>query len=80
METLLAQGVKLATPADPGRRGATVAIRAADDAALVERLAARGIVTSCRDGNVRASFHFYNDSTDIARLVAALAAERSLLA
>jgi selenocysteine lyase/cysteine desulfurase len=32
----------------------------------------RGIVTSHRDHNVRASFHFYNDDTDIDSLITAL--------
>lgn len=80
LEALADSGIAVATPLDPDRRGATVAIRARDQAALVERLAAHGIVTSCRDGNVRASFHFYNDERDIARLITALEAERALLA
>lgn len=79
LAALADQGVAVATPAAPARRGATVAIRARDDAALVASLARHGIVTSCRDGNVRASFHFYNTDEDISRLLDALACERALL-
>ncbi len=79
LAALADQGVAVATPQPPEQRGATVAIRASDAAALVEALARHGIVTSCRDGNVRASFHFYNDDEDISRLLGALARERALL-
>jgi selenocysteine lyase/cysteine desulfurase len=32
----------------------------------------RDIVTSHRDGNVRASFHFYNDEDDVETFIAAM--------
>ncbi len=73
-------GARIVTPTDPARHGAMIAIRARDDHALVARLAEEGIVTSCRDGNLRISPHFYNTEEDIDRLLAALARHRDLLA
>ena len=41
------------------------------------KLAESNIVTSCRDGNVRAMFHCYNNEADVDMLVRALLANRS---
>ena len=79
MDRLLQAGCQLATPRDDTRRGPTVAIRATDDNALVAKLAEANIVTSCRDGNVRAMFHCYNNQADVDVLVRALLANRGLL-
>jgi selenocysteine lyase/cysteine desulfurase len=79
MDRLIEAGYLLATPRDDARRGPSVAIRATDENAIVAKLAERDIVTSSRDGNVRAMFHFYNDDADVDRLIAALNANRSLL-
>lgn len=73
MDRLAAMGWPAATPRDDARRGPTVAVPSRDPAGLVAALAARNIVTSWRAGNIRASFHFYNDESDIERFVAALA-------
>jgi selenocysteine lyase/cysteine desulfurase len=56
-----------------------VAIRAQDDAALVGILNEAGIVTSCRDGNLRIALHFYNDERDVESLFTALKRHRHLL-
>lgn len=80
MNRLQEEGFTITNPLDDARRGPTVTIKAKDDAALVDRLAERNIVTSCRDGNIRAAFHFYNNGDDIEALVAALRANRPLLA
>ncbi len=72
-------GCKLATPRDDTRRGPTVAVRANDDNALVAKLAEANIVTSCRDGNVRAMFHCYNNRADVDALVNAVLANRDFL-
>ncbi len=79
MDRLTEAGVQLATPRDDARRGPTVAIRSTDCEALVAKLAASDIVTSSRDGNVRAMFHCYNNEADVDTLLRALLANRSLL-
>jgi len=65
------------TPRHDGRRGPMVAIEAKNSAALLAALMERGIVTSYRDRNVRATFHFYNTEEDVDTLIAALAAYRA---
>jgi selenocysteine lyase/cysteine desulfurase len=60
------------TPARDDRRGATVAVPSRAAAPLCAQLMKRDIVTSSRDDNVRASFHFYNNDGDIESFVAAL--------
>jgi selenocysteine lyase/cysteine desulfurase len=60
------------TPADKERRGATIAIPSRAAAQLSAQLLRRDIVTSARDNNVRASFHYYNDEEDIDSLITEL--------
>lgn len=74
-----ALGGVLATPAEPERHGAMIAIRSTDDHGLVVRLKDQNIITSCRDGNARVSPHFYNNTDDIGRLLEALRVNRDLL-
>jgi selenocysteine lyase/cysteine desulfurase len=57
-----------------------LAIRSTDAPTLVQRLNERGIVLTERDGNIRVATHFYNNASDVAKLVAALQAESALLA
>ena len=68
----------LVTPRD--RHGAMLAIRSKDAPTLVQHLDARDIILTERDGNIRVASHFYNDASDVERLVAALEAESDLLA
>jgi selenocysteine lyase/cysteine desulfurase len=79
MDRLLEAGCTLATPREDEHRGPSVCLRASDDNALVAKLAEQNIVTSCRAGNVRATFHCYNDDSDIDALIAAVIANRNLL-
>lgn len=74
-----AAGYRLATPTEPSRHGAMIAIRTHDEQRLVAELLARNIVTSHRDGNVRVAPHFYNDWSDIERLFRALRTQHVLL-
>jgi selenocysteine lyase/cysteine desulfurase len=60
------------TPTQDERRGATVAVPSRDCGKLSAELMKRDIVTSHRDGNVRASFHFYNDEDDVESFIAAM--------
>jgi selenocysteine lyase/cysteine desulfurase len=85
LTALLVEGVdglggRLATPRDPERRGPLVAIASKDEHALVAALAADGIVTSSRDGNLRVSPHAYNSAEDIEALLGALGRHGHLLA
>jgi selenocysteine lyase/cysteine desulfurase len=68
------------TPPEEQRHGATVCVRAREVGQLVAELAREDIVTSCRDDNLRASFHFYNSPDDVEALVAALARHRDRFA
>ena len=73
-----AHGWDLVTPRD--RHGAMLAIRSTDAPTLVQRLDERGIILTERDGNIRIAPHFYNNASDVEKLVAVLEAEAALLA
>jgi selenocysteine lyase/cysteine desulfurase len=60
------------TPTQIERRGATVAVPSRDSGGLSRELSKRDIVTSHRDDNIRASFHFYNDEDDVESFIAAM--------
>lgn len=72
MDQLAAIGWPAVTPREDSRRGAMIAIPSRDSAGLDAALAARDIVVSHRDANVRACFHFYNNDADIAAFVGAM--------
>ena len=67
-----------ATVAAPPR-GPLVAIRSTDAPALVDALAAEGIVASERDSNLRVSLHLYNTDDDVDAVLAALKRSPQLL-
>ncbi len=73
-------GGTLTCDLDDAAQGPMVAVRSSDDHALVAALEADKIVTSCRDGNLRVSAHFYNDMSDINAVLAALDNNKALLA
>ena len=73
-------GGVVVTPRSQERRGALVCVRSTDSPALVAALAADGIVTSERDGNLRISPHAYNVESDVDAVLAGLARHRRLLA
>jgi selenocysteine lyase/cysteine desulfurase len=72
MERLEEIGWPSITPVQDARRGATVAVPSSDAARLQAELMKHDIVTSYRDDNVRASFHFYNNDDDVESFVAAM--------
>jgi selenocysteine lyase/cysteine desulfurase len=76
----LRMGCNVMTPLRPSQRGPLVTIKSNDVGALVKRLAARGIVSSSRDSNLRLSAHFYNNHADVERVLEALRANKDLLA
>ena len=59
------EGFVLASPRDPGKRGPQVAIRAHDMDRAVADLMERDIIASCRGGNLRIAFHYFNTFGDI---------------
>jgi selenocysteine lyase/cysteine desulfurase len=75
-----ANGFVVRTPSQPGRRGPLVVVESVDAPALVGRLAARGIIGSCRANGLRVSFHAYNNDADVDLVIEALRAEAALLA
>lgn len=78
-ERALEAGYTLASPLDPNRHGALIAIRSTDEFRLVASLMEDGIVVSNRSGNLRVSPHFYNNLADIDHLFSALRDRRDLL-
>lgn len=72
MTGLIASGFDVVTPREDELRGPMVAVRLTNDDQIVQRLAERDVIVSSRDGNVRAGFHFYNNSADSAAFVAKL--------
>ncbi|HYI74315.1 MAG TPA: aminotransferase class V-fold PLP-dependent enzyme [Gaiellaceae bacterium] len=73
-------GARVMTPRAANEHGALICVLSTDPDALVDALAAERIVTSTRDSNLRISLHLYNVEEDVDRIVAALAANRVLLA
>jgi selenocysteine lyase/cysteine desulfurase len=80
MERLQEIGWPSITPAEDARRGATVAIPSRDSSGLSAELMKRDIVTSYRDDNLRASFHFYNNDDDIESFISEMKDLRSTFA
>ncbi|MEZ4674232.1 MAG: hypothetical protein R2932_08330 [Caldilineaceae bacterium] len=73
------RGWNLVSPVDPNRHGALVTLRSHKVDLLVKLLANDGIIISHRDDNLRVSPHFYNNLSDIDRLIDALTKNRQLL-
>jgi len=72
-------GFVVRTPFDADRRGPLVVVQSVDGPALVQRLAARGIVASARGNGLRVAFHAYNTDADVDAVIHALEAEAALL-
>jgi selenocysteine lyase/cysteine desulfurase len=73
-------GATVVTPHEPELSGALLCVRSTDVNAVVAALADAGIVTSCRDDNLRISAHCYNTAEDVNAVLDVLAARRELLA
>jgi selenocysteine lyase/cysteine desulfurase len=78
-EGIMRRGFNLVTPVDPTRHGALITLRSHNVTQLVKRLEEGGIITSCRDNNLRISPHIYNNFTDVNRLMDCLTAHKELL-
>jgi selenocysteine lyase/cysteine desulfurase len=77
MERLEEIGWPSITPRAESRHGPMICVRARQVAQLFGKLMEQDIVTSFRDDNLRASFHFYNSQDDVESLIAALASHRA---
>lgn len=77
IERLRAIGWASVTPSSQERHGPMICVRARQVPQLFETLMQQDIVTSFRDDNLRATFHFYNSEDDVDRLVGALAQQRA---
>lgn len=80
LDRLRDEAIAVGTPDADSRRGPLVSIPTRDETALVAALAERGIVTSSRDGYLRAGFHAYNHAGDVDAFISALRDNRHLLA
>lgn len=80
MDRLDDHGIAFDNPADDRLRGPLISVPSRDEQGLVDALAKCNIVTSSRDGRLRAGFHAYNIEQDADAFAAALDANRGLLA
>ena len=65
------------TPREDERHGPMICVPAQQVAQLFGRLTQQDIVTSFRDDNLRATFHFYNNEKDVETIVQALLGHRA---
>ena len=65
------------TPREDERHGPMICVRANQVAQLFGRMTEQDIVTSFRDDNLRATFHFYNNEKDVEAIVQALLGHRA---
>lgn len=72
MQSLEGIGWPSVTPLADERRGPMVCVPSRNSKGLAEELMRRDIVTSYRDANLRAMFHFYNSDEDIDTFIAAM--------
>lgn len=75
LERLERAGIVSTTPADPARHGASVCITSPQAGAITKALFDRGIYAWNGRGRVRFSFHGYNGTADVERIMQALRAE-----
>jgi selenocysteine lyase/cysteine desulfurase len=68
-----------ATPDGLGEHGPMLAVASTDEHALVAAMAKDNVVVSSRDGNIRISPHFYNNSEDVAAALRSMAKNKHLL-
>ncbi len=78
-EGAMKRGFNLVSPIHPDKHGALITLRSHKVDLLVKWLAADKIIVSHRDDNLRVSPHFYNDMTDVDRLLDCLTKHKELL-
>ncbi len=80
LDRLQDANIRVGNPVSDDRRGPLISIPSRDQNALVAALAEQNIVTSSRDGRLRAGFHAYNHEPDVDVFITALIDHRALLA
>ena len=78
-EGIMRRGFNLVTPVDPTKHGPMIAVRSHKVELLVKWLAQENVIVSSRDNNLRISPHFYNDQSDVDRLLDGLTKHKALL-
>ncbi|HUE90163.1 MAG TPA: aminotransferase class V-fold PLP-dependent enzyme [Vicinamibacterales bacterium] len=78
-ERAQAAGYVSLTPEKPERRSSLVVLRSTDAMRLVAKLQERNVIASARGPGLRISFHAYNNSQDVERVLAVLSEEEALL-
>jgi selenocysteine lyase/cysteine desulfurase len=76
---IMRRGFNLVSPVDGSKHGALISVRSHKVDLLVKWLAADQIIVSSRDNNLRISPHFYNNQSDIDRLLDGLTRHKALL-
>jgi len=69
---LRARGYRVRTPEARERRAGITSFEVREPEAVFERLRRDGIVVAVREGLLRASTHFYNDESEVERLLGSL--------
>jgi len=72
-------GFLVRTPAASERRGPLVVVQCVDGPAVVQNLARRGIIASCRGNGLRVALHAYNSESDVEQVMQALVAESAMV-
>jgi selenocysteine lyase/cysteine desulfurase len=72
-------GFAVRTPSAPEHHGPLVVVEAIDGPAMVQKLAARGIIASNRGNGLRVAFHAYNVDEDVDAVVTALVSESGMV-
>ncbi|MFH1421951.1 MAG: aminotransferase class V-fold PLP-dependent enzyme [Planctomycetota bacterium] len=72
IEGLKERGFELISPIDRKRRSGIVTVKVREYKRVVQQLRNSGVLVSGRGGGIRIAAHFYNNSTDIKRFLAAL--------
>lgn len=78
-EGIAGLGGRIETPKAPNKHGAMMAIASINENEHVAVLEELKVITSCRDGNVRISPHFYNNHEDVTAIISGFEKTKHLL-
>lgn len=78
-EGAMRRGFNLVSPVDPDKHGALITLRSQKIDLLVKWMEEDGIILTGRDDNLRISPHFYNNMSDVDKLMDCLTKHKELL-